>query len=213
MEKNSAPNIDTLREQIDKLEEQIRQAEIAAADKMEELGPIKSQYKWKAPDRIFNPKGKQWYTTVAMITTVIIAYAALTSNYFLILSLVVLLMLLYALNTFPPNTVEHEITNKGLTVFDRVYTWDKILNFWVTTRNGEHILNFTLFEGNVNRMILLQGDGDINKIVEILVKRVDYLNPGGGNQDILTRYMEGKHVPLTKFIDVFQKSKELNSKK
>lgn len=211
MEKEqNAPQIQDLRQQIDYLEEQIRAAEQAANAQLEAAGPLKTVYKWKAPDRIYSPKGKQWYTTVALISVIIVAYAALTANYFLILTIIMLLMLLYALNNFPPNIVEHEITNKGINVFEKFYTWNNLLNFWVTRRAGQYVINIVLVEGNVNRIILLVGKGDAKRIVGELVKYVDYLNPGATTQDFITRFTEGQHIPLTRFLDLYEESKRLN---
>lgn len=211
MEKETQPtNVSELREQIDQLEEKIRQAETAASQKLEEAAPIRSIYKWKAPERIFNPKGRPWYVTVGFITVVVVAYAALTGNYMLILALIMLLMLLYALNTFPPNVVEHEITNKGLNSFGQLYTWNKFINFWVSRRENHYLLNFTLAQGNVSKLIILVGKGEPDIIVQALVKHIDYLNPGGTKQNFVTKYLEGDHIPLTKFYDVFKESEKLN---
>lgn len=201
-------NFDNLKGQIDYLEEKIRQAEMAASAKMDQAAPIRSIYKWKAPERIYEPKSQQWYTTVALITVVIVAYSALTGNYLLIMALIILLVLLYAMNTFPPKIVEHDITNKGISTFDKIFVWNKIESFWVSRRSKQYVVNIDLAERNMNRIILLIGEGDVNKIVQELVKRVDYINPGGTRQDILSKMTEGKHIPLTTFLDVFEEGKK-----
>ncbi len=210
--KITANNLDELRQQIDYLEKQIRQAEQAAMLKLEESAPLQSIYKWKAPERIHVKRSKNWYITVSFFIVIIVAYSALTQNYLLILALIMLLILLYALDTFPPKEIEHEILNKGIKTMDKIYTWNKIESFWVTKRNDQYVLNFDLYDERIPRMILLVGNGNINKIVRELVFRIDYKNPGGTQQDILTRLTEGKHMPLTKFLDVFKESKKLNIK-
>lgn len=202
-------DLNDLRNQIEFLESKIRQAELAASAKMDEAAPIRTIYKWRAPERIYSPKGRQWYVTVAFITVIVVAYSALTGNYLLIVALIMLLMLLYALNTFPPKMLDLEITNKGIKMEDKIYTWNRIENFWVTERSGQYVLNVNLFEGQVKRMILLIGEGDPNTIVTELVKRIDYINPGGTNQDVFTKLIEGKHIPITKFLDVFGESEKL----
>jgi len=213
IQKKQPKDIGDLRTQIDYLEEQIRQAEMAASERLEQSAAIRSIYKWKAPERIFDPKGRKWYITVAFITILIVAYSALTGNYLLILALIMLLMLLYALNTFPPKILEHEITNKGLKIFEQIHTWNRIESFWVAKRSNQYVLNINLADRRVNRIIILVGQGDPNIIVQELVKRVDYINPGGTKQDILSRLTEGKHIPLTKFLDVFEESRKLNKEK
>ncbi len=214
MEKETkAPNIDELRNQIDELEAKIRDAEMAANARLEEAAPIRTLYRWNAPERLYTPKSRNWYVGIAFIVVIIVAYSALTGNYLLILALIMLLMLIYALNTFPPKMVEHEITNKGLKTFNKIYMWNKIESFWVSERSKEYVININLIEGQVNRMILLVGEGDVSTIVTELVKRVDYINPGGTKQDILSKLTEGKHIPLTQFLDVFGESKKLETTK
>lgn len=210
-------DLDEIKSQIDLLEAKLRAAETETNSRLEDAAPIRTIYKWQAPERIFEPKNRSWYVTVAFFVILIVAYSALTANYLLILALIVLLILLYALNTFPPKMIEHEITNKGIKTLDRIYTWNRIESFWVSKRSNQYLLNINLFEGSVKRMILLIGDADAGKIVQELVKRVDYINPGGTRQDILSKLTEGRHVPLTEFLDVFEESKkkgiELEQKK
>jgi hypothetical protein len=201
-------DFDELKNQIDYLEAKLRSAELEANARLEEAAPIQTLYKWRAPERIFAPKNRSWYVSVAFVVIIIVAYSALTANYLLILALIVLLILLYALNTFPPKVIEHEITNKGIKTFDKIFTWNKIENFWVSRRSNQYLLNIDLLDGSVKRMILLVGDGDANKIVQELVKRVDYINPGGTRQDFLSKLTEGRHVPLTEFLDVFEESRK-----
>ena len=206
---NSTPDVYGLREEIDRLEAKIRDAEMAANAKLEEAAPLRTVMKWKAPERLYTQKGRRWYVTVAFITIIIIAYSALTGNYLLILALITLLILLYAMNAFPPRMIEHEITNKGLKTFDRIYTWNKIEGFWVSRREGQYVLNIDLLEESIGRMILLIDPKLSSEIVGEFVRRVDYINPGGTNQDFLSKLTEGKHMPLTEFLDVYGESEKL----
>ncbi|MBD3280199.1 hypothetical protein GF389_01585 [Candidatus Dojkabacteria bacterium] len=212
--KISGPDVNELRNEIDRLEAKIREAEMAANAKLEEAAPLRTVLKWKAPERIYTQKGRRWYVIVAFITIIIIAYSALTGNYLLILALITLLILLYAMNVLPPRIIEHEITNKGLKTFDKIYTWNKIVGFWVSKREGQYVMNVDLFDESVPRMILLldNNKAKASEIVSELVKRVDYVNPGGTNQDILSKLIEGKHMPLTDFVDVFGEGEQIKEK-
>ncbi|KKQ11050.1 MAG: hypothetical protein US23_C0012G0001, partial [candidate division WS6 bacterium GW2011_GWE1_36_69] len=67
-----APDFSELRTQIDYLEEKLRDAEMAATAKLEESAPIKTLYKWRAPERIFNPKGREWYVSVGFVVMIIV---------------------------------------------------------------------------------------------------------------------------------------------
>jgi hypothetical protein len=201
--KISGSDVTELRDEIDRLEAKIREAELAANAKFEQAAPLRTILTWKAPERVYTQRGRRWYVTVAFISVIIIAYAALTGNYLLILSLIALLSLMYAMNIIPPKIVEHEITNKGLKTMDRIYTWNKIEGFWVSEREGHKMLNVNLFDEGVSKMILLLDEKQAPQIVTEMVKWVDYINPGGTRQDIISRYTDGKHLPLTDFLDVY----------
>ncbi len=211
-QKQTVEDLEKLRAQIDYLEEKIRQAEKASVSKLEQADPLQTIYKWESPERLHTKKNKTWYTIVYFFTSIIVAYSALTHNYLLILALIMLLVLLYALDSFPPKMITHEILNQGIKTMNKIYSWDRIVEFWVTERSGQYVLNFTLLDEQVPRMIILAGKGDINKIVRELVLRIDYKNPGGTKQDIFSRITEGKHLPVTQFLDVFAESQKLEQK-
>ncbi|MBN1331563.1 hypothetical protein JW978_01605 [Candidatus Dojkabacteria bacterium] len=208
--KSSEPDVSGLRAEIDRLEAKIRAAEMAANAQLEEAAPLQTLLKWKAPERLYTQRGRPWYVTVAFITVIIIAYSALTGNYLLIVALITLLILLYAMNALPPRVIEHEITNKGLKTFDKIYTWNKIEGFWVSKRAGQFVMNIDLFDESIGRMILLLDPKQASEIVGELVKRVDYINPGGTGQDIISKLTEGKHVPITEFLDIYGESEKLD---
>ena len=207
--KISGPDVNELRDEIDRLEAKIREAELAANAKLEQAAPLRTMIKWKAPERVYTQRGRRWYVTVAFIAVIIIAYAALTANYLLIVALIALLSLMYAMNIIPPKIVEHEITNKGLKTFDRIYTWNKIEGFWVSEREGHKMLNVNLFDEAVSKMILILDDKLASQIVSEMVRWVDYINPGGTKQDIISRYTDGRHLPLTDFLDVYAAAEEV----
>lgn len=202
--KISGPAVNELRDEIDRLEAKIREAELAANAKLEQAAPLRTMLKWSAPERVYTQRGRSWYVTVAFITVIIIAYSALTANYLLILALITLLILLYAMNVFPPKMADHEITNKGLKTFNKIYTWNKIEGFWVSQRGEHKVMNINLVDEAVGRMILLLDEKKAANIVSEFVKWVDYINPGGTRQDMISRMTEGKHLPLTDFLDVYE---------
>lgn len=211
MAKKNTEELNKMRVQIDALEEQIRQAEMASQTKMEEYAPIKSIYKWKAPLRIFNPKGQSWYVTVAFVVIIVVAYSALTANFFLIIALIALLVLVYALNVYPPPIVEHEIINKGIKAFNKVYLWRTIRSFWITERSNHYLIHIQLNNERLPTFILLIGEGDPGVIVREMMKRIDYVNPGG-SQNPIDRLVQGKHQPITKFLDIYAESEKIQKK-
>ncbi|MCA9383124.1 hypothetical protein KC909_02045 [Candidatus Dojkabacteria bacterium] len=196
---NVSKNID---KEIARLDQQIADAKQFRAIIQEEQKPIYSVYKWIAPERVFETRDRTWYVIVASIAMAVIIYSALTGNYLLIIAVIALILLLYALNSIPPEKVTHEITNKGLNVFERLILWKDITSFWVTRRNTHVLINFEVKEGkDVDRIILLEGEGDAKKIVSYIVQHVDYLSQAEIGMNIIGSILEGKYVPLIRFLE------------
>lgn len=198
MTKETQAEIELLKEKIAKLEQDIA-GNPALKEKFhqEEGKPIHNLYKWKAPERVFAKRTKSWYSTVGAVSFFGIAWALLTNNPLLILTILVILVLFYALSMVPPNIVEHAITNKGLKISGELFQWKEIKYFWVSDRQGELTFNVEL-EENKGRLVLLAGEGDVNLIISEIIKHEEYKEPRGV-EGIISHFTEGKRKKLTDF--------------
>ena len=203
------PDTAKKKQQLDKelaeLDAQIARAKEVQSALLAQREPIKSVYTWEAPERVFEPKERSWYVTVATISMVVIIFAALTNNIGLIFAVITLVMVTYALNTIPPKNARHEIMNKGLHVFSLFFPWKNVNAFWVTKRNKALLMNFEVrekdTEPNFHRLILLNGTGDLKKIIPYLVQYVDYLGPSEVGTNFIKNLTEGEYIPLINFVD------------
>jgi hypothetical protein len=193
-----------LKNELHKLDETIEESKRLQQIVSEEGKPIYTVYSWKAPERIFEPKSKNWYVSLGTVAMVIIVISALTANFGLIFAIIALILFIYALNTIPPKMVTYEITNKGMKVHNSLFTWRNILGFWVLERGKHVIINMevhTRFNSlNYERVMLLKGEGDINKIVTYLVQHLDYLSSREVPTNIIARYTQGAYQPLVKYL-------------
>lgn len=200
-EKNSAK----VSREISELDQKIAQAEKVREIIIDEKAPIRSIYKWQAPERIYEPKNREWYVGVAAIAMIVIVYAALTNNFGLIFAIIALMLFIYAVNTIPPKQVMHEITNKGIKTHGSLYTWKNIDVFWVSHRGNHVVINFEVRVSRndlyTQRLIALKGSGNTKTIVQELVKHVDYLTSKEAPTNPVAKFMEGKYQPLITFID------------
>jgi hypothetical protein len=170
---------------------------------LEDKAPLRTLYEWKAPERVFAPKGRAWYVIVATAAMLSIVLAALTNNIVLIFLIIALVLVVYALYTVPPRITTHRITNKGLNSFDNLYFWKNIIYFWVTQRGDEYQFNVEFKEKAADlyyhKMILLKGDGNLKTIANYFIQHVDYLNTGAGS--FITTFVEGKFIPLLQILN------------
>lgn len=196
-------SVEEVKKEIAELDQQIVEAKQIQEQLLEERKPVYSVYKWDAPERVFEIKDRKWYLGVSIVAMVIIVLSALTGNYLLIFTVIVVILLLYAVNSIPPEQVTHEITNKGINVFGELTLWKNIESFWVSTRGEHTFINFDIKDkkgGSPHRVILLSGNGDTKRIVTYLVQYVDYLSPREGNLNFMTKIIYGEHKQLLPYL-------------
>jgi hypothetical protein len=193
-------SLSKLREEIDTLEIQLTENKRKELILAEERSQLKSIYKWKAPERPFNPKSKNWYIGAFSIAIVAIILAILTETYLLVVAIIAVLVVVYAMNTVPPEIFEYEITNKGVKIANQMHLWRQIPRFWIADRGGDIFINFEAL-ANEPRIIILAGEGNINIIAKELVKYIDYLSPAEVSSDFLMRLVEGKHKNISDFYE------------
>lgn len=195
-------NKEKLEEEIAKLDQEINRSKNYQKALEKEREVINIVYEWKAPERVFENKSRSWYVSVAVIATVVIIFSALINNFILIIAIIALLVLMYALNSIPPQIVTHQITNKGLNIFDELIIWKNIKLFWITQR-GEHTLINLSIQGPKDELpyksILLKGDADVDLIVNYLVQYVDYAGAKEIPLNFITKILDGEYKPLVEF--------------
>jgi len=141
---------------------------------------------------------------VAGVAMAIIVVAALTNNFGLIFAVVAVILFVYALNTIPPKTVTHEITNKGIKTHGQLYSWKNVIAFWVSERGRHKVIYMEVRESindiNYDRMVLLAGKADLKKVVSYLVQHVDYLSSREASTNPIARLTQGAYQPLITFL-------------
>jgi hypothetical protein len=203
MSEEKDSTLKSAREELQALDSQIYRAKAMREALEEERKPIYSVYKWESPERVFDTKDKKWYLIVSSVSMFIIVLSLLTENYGLVIAIISLIVLLYALNSVPPQNVKHEITNKGISINTVLSTWKKITKFWISSR-GEHLfLNITIEDkyGQEDQVISYLGNADVKKIVSYLSQYVDYVTENEINNNFIFAKLFGKVEPLSRFID------------
>ena len=196
--------------ELKQLDQQIDKSKLKEEIIIEESGPLETLYEWEAPERVFTPRSRKWYVGVAAIAMVFIVYSALTVNFILIFLVIALVLVVYALNSIPPQKAEFKITNKGIQAFNNLYIWKNLDSFWVTKRGENYMVNFDFREkvtdAYLQRMIMLANKSNVNQVVSHLVRHVDYKSLNSSS--ILSQFVEGKYVPLMSIVKLGEKKVE-----
>ena len=187
------PNKNT--EEIDKLKSQITELEnkIGKKDRLEEdITPVEIYESWSSPSRVFVARDKAWFLKNAAVFLVLILVLAFLGEIVIIVGLVSLLALIYVLSTVPPELAKHEISNKGIKSFDRIYYWKTLKEFWISNKQGFTLLNVnTNLKFPAKLVMLISSDGE-RKITELLLKKIPYMEISENKeQDWLSKRSDG----------------------
>lgn len=198
-----ATSLNSLREELSKLDTQIEMAKNLQDALGEERRPIYSVYKWEAPERVFEVKDKKWYLIISSVSMFLIILGLLTENYGFVAAIIALVILLYALNNVPPTKVTHEITNKGISIYSKLHVWKDIEKFWISKRGDNSFLNLEIRvkKDDMEQAIVFIGDGDTKAIVSYMSQFVDYVSQREVNNSYINRLIFGEIQPLSSFLE------------
>jgi len=128
-------------------------------NKEEVLKPSKELIKWEAPERLFKTKSREYYRRLAVIIIFFSLLAIITKDIPMVLILGVSFFAVYVFHTIPPRKVTHQITTRGVNyASEYLYTWDKLVDFWIEEKEGKKVLNMTTVDALPGRITLIIGD-------------------------------------------------------
>lgn len=145
---NNSKELDDLRTKISDLESQLD-------NKPKAIEQLKVLYTWTSPERIFVARDKPWFLKISIVFLILILILAFMGQLVLIILCIALMMLIFALASFPPMEVTHEITNKGIRTIGKLYTWDQLTSFWFSRKYDFVILNIDTKLNFPARLLLL----------------------------------------------------------
>lgn len=130
---------------------------------------LKTLLEWEAPSRIFKPRSKEFFSTVLTIGALFVVILVFLKEWFLILTIISLIFLVFVFNKVPPQTVKHKITNRGIVSGETQYPWEDFIRFWIEEKDGQKILYLDRIRPPYRLMMLINSSDEIKKIL------LDYL--------------------------------------
>ena len=121
---------------------------------------IKTFLSWRAPERVFKPRNKEYWTTILSIALLISIILFFAKEYFLIAVIFALIFLYYVLSTRPPVEVDYRITNQGVTWGEQKYAWSVFNYFFISQDGQEKVLNINTTLNFPKRLIMPLGKQD-----------------------------------------------------
>ncbi len=145
-------------------------------------GPKTLQFAWESLAR----PHKQFMTQKMAKTLIVIGVAvclilALMQEFGLIIAMASIFFIYYALTKVPPVSVKHEIYNQGINYAGQYYEWQDLTDFYFTNTDGNDTLVVSTKSTVPGKLFLTVNAGDKEKIKEILMQYLTFLEVAPSN--------------------------------
>lgn len=131
--------------------------------------PEKVILEWVAPSRPFRKRNKQFFTTVLVIASLISLILFFSGQFLPIAMVFSVVFLNYVLAVIPPQDISHSITNLGIKVEGKLYSWQELGRFWFDKKYDSLLLYIetAYFPG---RLILVLPEEKRQVVTELLTE-------------------------------------------
>lgn len=190
---------------IEALKTQVQDLQRLLKDKIEKQpsvilnAPIEVEsvlFKWRAPERMFQKKDKQWYWTAALVVLIISVILLLFGQAILVGAVFAILFVMYVNTTVPPSVIEHKITTYGIRTAQQLFKWEDITYFWFTYKSDKEILNLETKLVSPKRLIFFFTKNDKPHLIQILKERVQY-KEAPMKEGWVSKNADGSYIPLS----------------
>lgn len=101
-----------------------------------------SSLSWTAPEFSHYEKSNYWILGLIFIVLLLVAFAYLMKNWLMGIAFVLSGVALFMLSKRAPENVEHEVSEIGVKVGQRFYSFSKLKSFWFIETDEVRTLNF-----------------------------------------------------------------------
>jgi len=137
----------------------------------------KSLLTWKAPERPFKKRSRDYFTTAGAIVFLLGVILFFLKEWLLIMVMIALLFVAYIMSTVEPRKIEHQITSQGIVTGDKKYKWEDLERFWFMERWGQKVLHVEKSAGIPRQLILLLGEANQSQIKKLLSEHLTLEEP------------------------------------
>ncbi len=136
---------------------------------------LKTLLIWRAPSRVFKVRDKEFYSTVIALAILASIVFFFVKEFLLVVVIWAGVLFTYALSNYPPEEVEHKITDHGLTTLGTFYPWEDLGPFWFSEKYQTIVLHVSARRQLLGELTLLLRNEDQDKIKDLLAKHLPYL--------------------------------------
>ena len=176
------------------MKDDAKQTKILARE-FEDLNEERVLIEWIAPERAFKTREKDFWITAVSILVLVAVIFIFIKEFFLVVALGSLLFLYYVLSTVPPANINYKITNRGIYFGESHYYWDTLEKFWLKPSLSTEMIHFGTILRFPRTVSLVIKAADKDKIKDMVVKRLPYVESSPNFVDKLTEWV-AKRLPL-----------------
>ena len=88
-------------------------------------------HQWSMKEYEEHPRGKRWYVVMGILGTVLVAYGLFSGNFLFSLIILLSAIILYLQSVQAPKDVLFSITDLGIIIGSRFYSYKEIRNFYI----------------------------------------------------------------------------------
>ncbi len=129
---------------------------------------------WKSPVRVFKARSRKYFVKVSLYALIFILAAIAFGEYFLVGVIMALVFVVYVLASAAPETIEHKITNMGITSGGRAFLWEELDSFWFDKKGDDRLLVVETKLHFPSRLIILLTTVSERTLLDLLEKHLHY---------------------------------------
>jgi len=126
------------------------------------------QISWSAPEFAHYEKNRGWFLGLFLITAILLAIAVLMKNFLFAFLIIVSVFLIYTQAKKRPRLIEFIISEKGVTIDEKLYPYNELHSFWIFEEPEAQILSLISKKIIHPRLPIPLGDKTSEEIKEVL---------------------------------------------
>lgn len=135
---------------------------------------VKELFRWTSPSRVFKKRNKKFYINLGIMLFIIALIAIFLQEFFALAALMAVFFYFYIAGTVEPITIDHRITNRGITTADHTYDWGDLTDFWFSEKYDDTILQVATKKRYPSRLVMLLPYKDKEKVKKILIDYISF---------------------------------------
>ena len=134
----------------------------------------KSVISWKSPVRVYKARTRRYFIKIALFAVIFILAAIAFEEIALVGVILALVFMAYVLALSAPETIEHKITNMGITSGGRAFLWEELDSFWFDRRGDDRLLVIQTNMHFPTRLIILLTNVSERTLLDLLEKHLHF---------------------------------------